>query len=1233
MTDWSQYVGLPHRAHGRDRDGLDCWGLVRLVYAEQMGVDLPGYIDTCPDLGERAELSAFVSDVRGGGMWQEVDEIRPFDVLLFRVGPHTTHVAVAIGPNQMLHVNGRSHSVIERIDAPMWRKRLDGVCRYQAQRGRVGVVEARGFLPDQNRRRFDVAPTVTIAEIVAHLVPGASEEALDRVRVTMTSGKEWAVVPRRWWPHVRPHGGTTVAVRIVPGDPGSIAGILAAQFVNLTGITSLAASQAAYVAAYGLASLGISALAGAVLTALIPPPNIPDGPGTPENRYRLQGWKNQPTPGEPVPLPVGRIRTAPVYAAMPYQEVVGDDQYIRALFCFGYGRLDISDLKIGDTSITEYADVTYDLREGLATDDPVTLTPIQVFEDQEQVELLYELPVDAEGNPYGDTFEEQNHVRTSVKNATRAGLIFSFPRGLSYTNNDGDTSRNNVDIRIRHRLVGSETWTTVTTLVVSKKTFDPFFRQYTWDFPTRGEWEVEVTRVSRSGLSTAHVITAYLSVFQSYRPEYPINLDAMSAPLALCSIRIRASHQLNGMLDSLNAVVQRYVPDWNGSAWVEGLTRNPASLFAYVLQAPDNPRPRDDTEIDWDVLAEWHEFCADKGLTYDYDHRSAMGLGDRLRAIAGAGRASPWHDGAKWSVVIDRPQVAEVDHIGPRNSRNLRGQRTYVDTPDAVRVRFLDEDNGYAEAEVIVPWPGKAEPYDLIEQWEKPGKTNGEEIAREVYRDMQVVQLRRDRWTVEQDGSLRWATRGDWVRLSHYVLSDTQMSGRVLSATGNLIILDELMTMEAGEVYALRFLEYDDADPVGQSVLTTVQTVPGETRTLRITGDATPTEGALVLFGVATEESFQALVLDVEPGQDATATLTLTNAAPEIDTLTDAYVPTDWDPIVGSVVDVGVDPVAPVFAGIVTTAAEGVYGADARTLSVSVTSATTEVALIAGFEIDHRLTGAGSWTTVSLTGGHVTADLSYDDGDEVETRARAIDFDGDAGAYTSTSTFTVGSDLGALPAAPDLASITVTGGLCHAAILLGHSDPNTTAIQIFRTAAGDTFDAATDVLGDPVNVASGVVVAFTDGDSTRGNALTGATWTAGGNWTGSGVPFSHSAGVESTLETPVAFTDGQTYRGEITVENRTAGSVTVRLTGDGDVATTAAITANGQTLIDLTATADHDTFEIVASTDFDGDVTSVQVTRETLASAPQGAFDYRFAALNSDGVGSAVSSETESIII
>lgn len=125
---WSSaYVGLPYKARGRNRDGLDCWGLLRLVYAEQLGVALPSYIGA-PDTAERRELDALISG-EAASWWQRVADPVPFDAVLFRVGPFAAHVGVVVTPGVMLHITRDDCAKLEAWTAPRWCSRLAGIYR------------------------------------------------------------------------------------------------------------------------------------------------------------------------------------------------------------------------------------------------------------------------------------------------------------------------------------------------------------------------------------------------------------------------------------------------------------------------------------------------------------------------------------------------------------------------------------------------------------------------------------------------------------------------------------------------------------------------------------------------------------------------------------------------------------------------------------------------------------------------------------------------------------------------------------------------------------------------------------------------------------------------------------------------------------------------------------------------------------------------------------------------
>jgi len=126
------YVGLPFAERGRGRDGVDCWGLACLVYAEQLGIALPQHAEDYVSTADRETLQRLIAE--GRSCWREVvpADAREFDLVeISNVG--VPHVGIVAGAGLMLHIEAGSDAVIERLSSPRIARRLRGFFRHESR--------------------------------------------------------------------------------------------------------------------------------------------------------------------------------------------------------------------------------------------------------------------------------------------------------------------------------------------------------------------------------------------------------------------------------------------------------------------------------------------------------------------------------------------------------------------------------------------------------------------------------------------------------------------------------------------------------------------------------------------------------------------------------------------------------------------------------------------------------------------------------------------------------------------------------------------------------------------------------------------------------------------------------------------------------------------------------------------------------------------------------------------
>ncbi|QND45299.1 C40 family peptidase (plasmid) [Rhizobium lusitanum] len=131
MSHWTNdYIGLPYVEFGRDRAGVDCWGLAKLVYGEALGIELPSYIEQYTSPEERRELDALISAVAVGETWTRTVQAASFDIVVFRRGHMEAHVGIVVSPGLMLHTSADDHSRLEHYNSGRWAHRLTGIYRH-----------------------------------------------------------------------------------------------------------------------------------------------------------------------------------------------------------------------------------------------------------------------------------------------------------------------------------------------------------------------------------------------------------------------------------------------------------------------------------------------------------------------------------------------------------------------------------------------------------------------------------------------------------------------------------------------------------------------------------------------------------------------------------------------------------------------------------------------------------------------------------------------------------------------------------------------------------------------------------------------------------------------------------------------------------------------------------------------------------------------------------------------
>lgn len=968
---------------------------------------------------------------------------------------------------------------------------------------------------------------LTIKQMIDRMYDASGVPAIWRDYAVMVEVNGSPVMRDRW--HLAPITSDHIMIHVPvhggggDGEKDTMRTILSIVVVVVSIITGQYYG-AAFGASMGIsASMGTSLLSAAVMTAgmllvnaIAPIRSASSAAGLSSDKqdykdsptYSLQGSQNQANPFGPIPVVLGKHRMYPPYGAHPYTEILGNDEYLRMLFIWGYGPLKIEDVKIGDTLLSSYSDYEVEHREGRADDEDITLVPSAVYQDGITTQLVA---------------SSGRLVRAAKPGVDEISVDISFPRGCVEFNDEGTRITRNVRVLAEYREIGTEEWTAVsdsTTVNVAAKTetwtqtlgassfygiyvtedgiiqvingssvalpekymigyftviepvegpkyisvvnlspagvtgmicsnSGPYAYQITagtvyrpprtfdiysattsvlrygsrWLVDRTKNYEVALTRITADSTGDKVIDEVYWATLRGFRNDPPVSFPF---PLAMTAIRIRASEQLQGVLDSFNGIVTSYATAWDGDEWTgEAVTQNPAALYRLALTHPANARQREEEQINDAGLGDWYDFCDDNGYEFNMIRDFRTSVWEVLADIAAAGRASPTLTDGVWGVVADTGDQPVIQHITPRNSWGFSAEKTLYHRPHAFRVPFTNEDQGYEKDERIVYDDGYNESNATqFESIEFPGITSPDLIWKFGRFHIAQARLRPEQYTINMDFEHLVCRRGSKVRVSHDIPLWGSGWGRVKSLViGDAeadpptdpektygVILDDVVVMAPDKGYACRF-RLADAD--NTSLCLSVNTEVGETNTLTFSTPlptaSGPQEGDLAMFGEASRESVECLVKSIERASDYTAKLTLVDAAPEVYDADTGTIPPFDSNITGPMDITKLAPAAPTIINIQSgTIALEIFGGTIRARILATIFPQGGTIKIGSFKVRYREQGETAWLFADATPENLTAILTgVTEGITYEMQAQAISQYGAASIWSAVYTHTV----------------------------------------------------------------------------------------------------------------------------------------------------------------------------------------------------------------------------------
>uniref|UniRef100_A0A6H1ZJZ9 Putative tail protein n=1 Tax=viral metagenome TaxID=1070528 RepID=A0A6H1ZJZ9_9ZZZZ len=133
--NFSKYINLLYKNLGRDFNGVDCFGLLYLIFREERNIVLPDYTELKYNKEwYKHQENHIINNINDS--WIRVSKpYKTYDAIIFynfgRVSSFiANHIGMYIGDNKFIHIMENTTSRVNNLDS-YWVSKLYGTIRYK----------------------------------------------------------------------------------------------------------------------------------------------------------------------------------------------------------------------------------------------------------------------------------------------------------------------------------------------------------------------------------------------------------------------------------------------------------------------------------------------------------------------------------------------------------------------------------------------------------------------------------------------------------------------------------------------------------------------------------------------------------------------------------------------------------------------------------------------------------------------------------------------------------------------------------------------------------------------------------------------------------------------------------------------------------------------------------------------------------------------------------------------